>query len=108
MNARRPTLPWLITLSAAALAVGCGIAWMDSRPHWDDTGVTAASLLLSALLAALCGLPGILAAILVAGPLAIAMAIQGSTIALIVLAFASAGAVIGRLLAQARFTQLDR
>lgn len=98
MSARRPTLPWLITLSAAALAVGCGIAWMDSRPHWDDTGVTAASLLLSALLSA----------ILVAGPLAIAMALQGSTIALIVLAFASAGAVIGRLLAQARFTQLDR
>lgn len=35
-----------------ALALGLAIAWMDSRPHWDDTGITAGSLLLSA---GLCG-----------------------------------------------------
>lgn len=35
-----------------ALALGLSIAWMDSRPHWDDTGITAGSLLLSA---GLCG-----------------------------------------------------
>ena len=38
-----------------ALALGLSIAWMDSRPHWDDTGITAGSLLLSA------GLVGFLA-----------------------------------------------
>jgi hypothetical protein len=31
-----------------AISIGVGIAWVDSRPHWDDTGITAASLLLSA------------------------------------------------------------
>lgn len=35
-----------------ALALGLAIGWMDSRPHWDDTGITAGSLLLSAGLAA--------------------------------------------------------
>jgi hypothetical protein len=40
---------------ALALGLGLFIAWMDSRPHWDDTGITAASLLLSA------GLTGFLA-----------------------------------------------
>jgi hypothetical protein len=36
---------WLL---AAALAVGAAIAYVDSRPTWDDTGVTAGTLLLSA------------------------------------------------------------
>lgn len=31
-----------------AVSLGLAIAWVDSRPHWDDTGITAASLLLSA------------------------------------------------------------
>jgi hypothetical protein len=32
------------------LAVACGllIAWVDSRPAWDDTGVTVGTLLLAA------------------------------------------------------------
>ena len=33
-----------------ALAMGLAIAWMDSRPHWDDTGITVGSLLLGAWL----------------------------------------------------------
>ena len=36
---------WLL---AAALAIGAAIAYVDSRPTWDDTGVTAGTLLLSA------------------------------------------------------------
>ena len=36
---------WLL---AAALAIGAAIAYVDSRPHWDDTGITAGTLLLSA------------------------------------------------------------
>lgn len=32
-------------LFVAALACGAGIAYVDSRPTWDDTGVTAAAVL---------------------------------------------------------------
>jgi hypothetical protein len=31
-----------------AIALGLGIAWVDARPHWDDSGITAGLLLLSA------------------------------------------------------------
>jgi len=33
---------------AVALALGLAIGWVDSRPHWDDTGITAGLLFLSA------------------------------------------------------------
>jgi hypothetical protein len=36
------------TLLVAAVALGLAIAWIDSRPHWDDAGITAGMLLLSA------------------------------------------------------------
>jgi uncharacterized RDD family membrane protein YckC len=39
-------------LFVAALAIGCGIAYVDSRPNWDDTGVTVAAILVS------CGILG--------------------------------------------------
>lgn len=36
-----------------ALAIGMGIAWIDSRPGWDDSGVTAGLVFLcSAVLGA--------------------------------------------------------
>jgi hypothetical protein len=35
-------------LLVLALALGLAIAWIDSRPHWDDAGITAGLLLLSA------------------------------------------------------------
>jgi hypothetical protein len=31
-----------------AIALGLAIAWVDSRPHWDDSGITAGMLLLTA------------------------------------------------------------
>jgi len=42
--------PWLpeATLLVAAVVIGLAIAWVDSRPHWDDAGITAGMLLLSA------------------------------------------------------------
>ena len=40
------TLHWI--LLAAAVTLGLAIAWVDSRPHWDDAGITAGLLLLSA------------------------------------------------------------
>jgi hypothetical protein len=34
----------------AALAAGALIAWIDSRPTWDDTGITAGMLLAASAL----------------------------------------------------------
>ena len=39
------TLHWVLLI--AAIRLGLAIAWVDSRPHWDDTGITAGGLLLS-------------------------------------------------------------
>lgn len=33
-----------------SIASGLTIAWIDSRPHWDDTGITARLILLAATL----------------------------------------------------------
>jgi hypothetical protein len=38
----------LIGLSLVAFLVGLGIAWNDSRPTWDDTGITAGLLVMAA------------------------------------------------------------
>ena len=35
-------------LFVAALAIGAGITFVDSRPNWDDAGVTAAAIVVSA------------------------------------------------------------
>ncbi|MGC2620973.1 MAG: hypothetical protein WA414_18160 [Acidobacteriaceae bacterium] len=43
------------TLFLIALLFGLAIAWMDARPHWDDTGVTVGCLVLSAGLMGLAG-----------------------------------------------------
>lgn len=42
--------PWVFetVLLVVAVAIGLAIAWIDSRPHWDDSGITAGMLLLSA------------------------------------------------------------
>lgn len=37
---------WLIL----AIATGLAIAWIDSRPNWDDTGITVFMILFSAML----------------------------------------------------------
>jgi hypothetical protein len=36
---------WLFALVPLALALGGAIAWVDSSPGWDDTGVSAAAVL---------------------------------------------------------------
>lgn len=35
-----------------SLAIGCLIGFVDSRPTWDDTGITAGSIFLASLLIA--------------------------------------------------------
>jgi hypothetical protein len=38
--------PWFLFL--VALAAGVLIGWADTRPTWDDTGITAAAILATA------------------------------------------------------------
>jgi hypothetical protein len=82
---------------ALTLAAGLAIAWMDTRPHWDDTGVTAGVLVLASGLAALAGTRPWLAALLVAGPLVVAERQLLNSGMLLVLALALAGAYTGSL-----------
>jgi hypothetical protein len=49
-----------------------GIAWVDTRPSWDDTGVTVGALLLAAGFATGAGLRWWAAALLVAAPIFVA------------------------------------
>ena len=88
-----------VTLVACAGALGAGlaIAWMDTRPTWDDTGITAAALLVASGLAAALGARWWLAALLVAGPLVVAESSGlGAGLALPAL-IAVPGAVVGAL-----------
>ena len=36
------------TLFAVAVVLGFAIAYVDSRPTWDDTGITASAVLITA------------------------------------------------------------
>ena len=58
--------------SAMALAAGLAIAWMDTRPQWDDAGITAGAVALAAALASAAGARPWLVVVFVAAPLAIA------------------------------------
>ena len=59
-------------IGGLALVAGAFIAWVDTRPGWDDTGVTAGALLIGAGLAASAGLRWRIAAAVVVGPLLLA------------------------------------
>ena len=84
----------VLLLSAAALCAGLGIAWVDSRPGWDDTGVTAGALVIAAALAAFARVPPWLAALLVAGPILVVELSKGTGV-LLAIPFAIAGAYAG-------------
>jgi hypothetical protein len=93
----------VLLLSAAALCAGLGIAWVDSRPGWDDTGVTAGALLIVAALAAFARVPPWLAAVLVAWPILAAELSKGTGVLLAIplsIAGAYAGAFVRRLFAR--------
>jgi hypothetical protein len=79
------------------LASGLIIAWIDSRPNWDDTAMTAAALALTAGLGALARVPPWLAGALVAAPLVVAE-ISGGAGVLLAIPFALGGAGIGALI----------
>lgn len=86
-----------------AVAVGLGIAFVDSRPTWDDTGVTVLALLVSAGLFGLAqpGRPWLWAlAIGIWIPLGAVLRSHsiGSIMMLVVLVFPLAGAYAGMAL----------
>ncbi len=88
----RTSRPTTALLTGLALAAGLTIAFLDTRPGWDDTAVTVAFIVLAAALAALVGLRPWLAALLVAGPLVAAewRGLGAGLVAPLVIAFAAA------------------
>jgi hypothetical protein len=89
-------------LAVVAISLGLAIAWVDSRPGWDDAGITAASLLTSgAVTAALSGQRPLLWAVLVGvwTPL-LEIPASGDPAPLIALGFALAGSLLGYGLAR--------
>jgi hypothetical protein len=80
--------------SAVALCAGLGIAWVDSRPGWDDTGVTAGALVIAAAMASFARVPQWLATVLVAGPILAAELSVGRGV-LLAIPLAIAGAYAG-------------
>ncbi len=99
--------PWSprISLGAAfALLAGLAIAWLDTRPGWDDTAISAGALFISAGVAGLVGAPWWLAGGLAVAPMLIAE-LGGNKGVLLALPIAFAGAIAGaflRRLAQRR------
>jgi hypothetical protein len=87
-----------VVMGTLALAVRCGIAWMDTRPNWDDAGATAGALLLAGVLAAVVGLRWRLAVLLVAGPIAFTEWPSAGWGVLAMVGFAVAGSVVGTAL----------
>jgi hypothetical protein len=94
-NATSRTAPLRgLIVSVVALALAVGIAWVDTRPNWDDTGVTAGALLLTAGFAAAAGLPWWGAALLVAMPVLLAELPNGAGVTL-ALAVTTIGSLLG-------------
>ena len=89
-------------LAVIAVALGLAIALVDSRPSWDDTGITAVGLVgATALVAALSGRRPLVWAILVGvwTPV-LGVPASGDPAALLALVFALVGALIGYGLAR--------
>jgi hypothetical protein len=88
-----------VGLVALALAVGVAVAWLDSRPGWDDTGITAGLLVLgTALVAVIDGRRPWLWTLVVGAPLPIVeLPAGGGSAALVALLFAAVGASLGLL-----------
>ena len=82
-----------------ALAAGIAIGWVDSRPTWDDTGVTAFALLVAAgLIGALAPRRAALVALCVGLPTPLLELHDHAAFA--ALAFAAVGAGVGVLAAR--------
>ena len=94
-----PTGPRAFPYLASVIALGAGlaVAWMDTRPRWDDAGVTAGCVCLAAALTTVAGANPWFVVLLVAGPLAAVSIVGGGgvLVAAFVLAVAAVGAAVG-------------
>ncbi len=88
---------WVVLKSAVILAAGLAIAWVDTRPGWDDTGMTAGALAIAAAAGSLARIPPWLATALVVVPI-LAAELPGGTGALLAIPFALAGAHVGEFI----------
>lgn len=86
--------------SGLALVAGLAIAWVDTRPGWDDTGITVGLVTIAAGGASLVGAPFWLAALLVSGPM-IVREIAGGYAVLVSLPIALVAAGLGALVKRA-------
>jgi hypothetical protein len=97
----RPARPAARTLTATAVSAigGLAIAYMDSRPGYDDTGVTAVLLISVAAVAAAIGgtRPWLWAILVGAWTPIIEISSGGSTGSLLAMVFAGLGASVGFL-----------
>lgn len=82
------------------LALGVALAWIDSRPTWDDTGVTFVGILLvSAVCTALGTRPWWLVALFVGGLIPVVeITLASNWLSLLALVPAVLGSLAGRLL----------
>jgi hypothetical protein len=97
VGSRRQGVPllWAILI----LLAGVTIAWIDTRPTWDDTGVTAGALLAAGAIGGLCGLRPWLAAAFAVSPLLVAelrTANLGLLLAPVVATVGAYGGALGR------------
>jgi len=88
---------WLLFL--LALAVGLLIGWVDTRPTWDDAGITAAAILVTtaAFGAAMPKRAWLWALAVGSGIAALNIAQAGNFAALVAFVFAFAGSYAGVL-----------
>lgn len=86
-----------LLLITVALAAGCAIAWVDSRPNWDDAGISAGMVfVVTALLSAVMPARAAFFALAVGAWIpALAIAREGAGANLLALAIAFAGAFVG-------------
>ena len=95
--------PRSLGLAALALGFGLAVGWIDSRPSWDDTGITAGLLVLAAaVVAAIDGRRAWLWTVLVGAPLPLLeVPATGSAASLVALVFAAVGSSLGILVRRA-------
>jgi hypothetical protein len=85
-----------------AVLLGLGIGWVDSRPTWDDTGITVGAILvLSAILGGVLNKRPWLVALALAGPMVVlAFMLTGNGGVVIAFMPALVGAYAGALVAR--------
>lgn len=86
--------PRSMLICAGLLCAGAAIAWVDTRPKWDDTGITAVAVVITAATGALGGVRYWLSAALTVAPL-LAVELPAGVGVLLAVPLALGGSVVG-------------